>query len=160
MFGRSFGRTGAAWVLAASATLAWSACGGVGPVGKPSAAESNPPALAAMEHADPTLILDADNERPAPLSGDWRVATGERTCNLLLVIENNELDGQSTGCSDAAGPRPIAIGLVSGSSFLFQTGRGSEGWIWSGRYNSANNTLEGRREHVITGKLESFVARR
>jgi hypothetical protein len=90
----------------------------------------------------------------------WKVATAGRDCSLTLAIEENEVSGQTAGCSYATEVRPIAIGLVSGSTFLFQTGRGSEGWIWSGRYDRERDALEGRREHVITGKLESFVARR
>jgi hypothetical protein len=145
---------------ALAAALAF-ACSRFAP-GVPPAAESGPPALASVDSfaANPTLILEADNDLPAPLAGAWKVATGERNCSLSLSIDKNDISGHTAGCSEAAEPRPIAIGLVSGSSFLFQTGRGGEGWIWSGRYNAKDHTLEGRREHVITGKLESFVARR
>ena len=161
MLSGHLGRFHSALTLALSAALQV-ACSGLGPAANPNITESGPPALAladpfAVEH---TLILETDDERPAPLAGAWKVAAGDRNCSLTLVVDAGELTGHSMGCSEATGPRPIAIGLVSGSSFLFQTGRGGDGWIWSGRYNETENTLEGRREHVITGKLESFAARR
>ncbi|MEZ5364871.1 MAG: hypothetical protein R2748_21680 [Bryobacterales bacterium] len=92
--------------------------------------------------------------------GSWNVDSGERNCTLTLVVDQGELSGETSGCAGAGQVRPIAIGVVSGGSFLFQTGRGDADWIWSGRFDADRAVLEGRREHVLTGELESFVARR
>jgi hypothetical protein len=109
---------------------------------------------------DAALVVEPDSEAPAPLDGKWTVATGGVNCSLMLVVEEGDLSGYTTGCSTTPETRPIAIGLASGGSFMFQTERAGGGWIWSGRYDPKQKALLGRREHVITGQLESFVARR
>lgn len=152
------------WRLVAitAAALPLCSCSRVGPAVKPEAVEATPTARVTADGflADAALILEPASEVPAPLEGQWQVATAGRTCSLTLVIDEGDLSGYTRGCSDVTDTRPIAIGLASGGSFLFQTGRAGAGWIWSGRYDPAQKVLQGRREHVITGELESFVARR
>lgn len=147
--------------LAAGAGLYLVSCGALGTHSSPAAADALP-ALASADplSGGPLLVLDPDNDRPAPLAGTWNVATGNRNCTLELRVEDAGVTGHALGCSADEIRLPIAIGIVSGSSFLFQTGHAGEGSIWSGRYDSETQTLQGRRENVVTGKLESFVARR
>ena len=161
MPGRDSGRFWRLFAITAAA-LPLCLCSRAGPAAKPEAVEATPPARVSADSflADAALILEPASELPAPLDGQWQVATAGRTCSLTLVIDEGDLSGHTTGCSDVADTRPIAIGLASGGSFLFQTGRAGAGWIWSGRYDPAQKILQGRREHVITGELESFVARR
>lgn len=148
--------------LAAAAFAPLLMCGRLGP-GTGSPPEQPPLAQPSAEAAPPAheaLILQPESETPVPIQGRWKVAAGEHNCTLTLVVEHGDLSGETSGCAGAGQVRPIAIGVVSGGSFLFQTGRGGGDWIWSGRYDADSAVLQGRREHVLTGELESFVARR